>query len=70
MSLTSNPTEQEVAPLLALATQSLQAGLPGEAIAPLSEAARLEPANPMIQHDLGLACLEVGRGPRCYYAAL
>ncbi len=54
---------QQVAPLLALATQLLRAGQPAEAIAPLREAALLQPANPIIQHDLGLACLEVGRIP-------
>jgi Flp pilus assembly protein TadD len=30
---------------------------------PLREAAVLQPSNPIIQHDLGLACLEVGRLP-------
>jgi tetratricopeptide (TPR) repeat protein len=29
----------------------------------LSDAALLEPSNPIIQHDLGLACLEAGRVP-------
>jgi tetratricopeptide (TPR) repeat protein len=52
---------QQVAPLLALATQFLRAGRPADAIAPLREAALLEPFNAVIQHDLGLACLEVGR---------
>jgi tetratricopeptide (TPR) repeat protein len=52
---------QQVAPLLALATELLSAGRPADAITPLSEAALLEPSNPVIQHDLGLACLEVGR---------
>src|SRR5580704_9261713 len=51
---------QQVAPLLALATQSLRAGRPADAIAPLREAALLQPSNAIIQHDLGLACLEVG----------
>ena len=51
---------QQVAPLLALATTRLREGRPVDAIAPLREAALLEPLNPMIQHDLGLACLEVG----------
>lgn len=51
---------QQVAPLLALATQFLRAGRPGDAIAPLRDAARLEPLNASIQHDLGLACLEAG----------
>jgi tetratricopeptide (TPR) repeat protein len=50
-----------VAPLLALATQLLRAGQPAEAIAPLRDAALLQPSNPNIQHDLGLACLEAGR---------
>ena len=50
-------------PLVGLATQFLQAGRPAEAIAPLRKAALLEPSNPIIQHDLGLACLEVGRIP-------
>jgi Flp pilus assembly protein TadD len=52
---------QQVAPLLALATQSLRAGRPADAIAPLREAALLQPSDAIIQHDLGLACLEVGR---------
>jgi Flp pilus assembly protein TadD len=52
-----------VAPLLALATEFLQAGRPADAIAPLHAAALLQPANANIQHDLGLACLEVGRIP-------
>jgi tetratricopeptide (TPR) repeat protein len=39
----------------------LRAGRPADAIVPLRDAARLEPFNPIIQHDLGLACLEVGR---------
>jgi tetratricopeptide (TPR) repeat protein len=37
------------------------AGRPADAITPLRDAARLEPFNPIVQHDLGLACLEVGR---------
>jgi tetratricopeptide (TPR) repeat protein len=57
-----NPSvPQQVAPLLALATTLLKAGRPSDAIAPLRDAAILEPFNPIIQHDLGLACLEVGR---------
>src|SRR5215472_6578288 len=52
---------QQVAPLLALAINLLRAGRPADAIAPLSDAALLEPSNPIIQHDLGLACLEVDR---------
>src|ERR1700734_1634945 len=54
---------QQVAPLLALATEFLRAGRPADAIAPLRDAALLEPSNSIIQHDLGLACLEVGRLP-------
>ena len=50
-----------VAPLLQLAAQLLRAGQPAEAIAPLRDAAQLQPSNPTIQHDLGLACLETGR---------
>ncbi len=52
---------QQVAPLLASATQLLKAGRPADAIAPLREAALLQPSNAIIHHDLGLACLEVGR---------
>ena len=64
MSQSPNPAAtQEVAPLLALATELLRAGRPADAIAPLRDAALLEPSNPIIQHDLGLACLEVGRVP-------
>ena len=54
---------QPVAPLLALATELLRAGKPAGAIAPLRDAALLEPFNANIQHDLGLACLEVGNVP-------
>jgi tetratricopeptide (TPR) repeat protein len=54
---------QQVAPLLALATELLAAGRPADAIAPLSEAARLDPHDPVLHHDLGLACLEAGRLP-------
>jgi tetratricopeptide (TPR) repeat protein len=53
----------QVASLLALATNFLGAGRPADAIAPLRDAALLQPWNPVIQHDLGLACLEVGRVP-------
>ena len=55
--------QQQVAPLLASATKLLRAGRPAEAIAPLRDAARMEPFDPTIQHDLGLACLEVGNVP-------
>jgi tetratricopeptide (TPR) repeat protein len=64
MSQTSNPAApQQVAPLLALATEWLRAGKPADAIRPLRAAALLQPGDPIIQHDLGLACLEVGRIP-------
>src|SRR6516165_352066 len=64
MSQSPNPAvPQQVAPLLALATELLRAGRPADAIAPLRDAALLQPSNPIIQHDLGLACLEVGRVP-------
>ena len=64
MSQSPNPAApQQVAPLLALATQLLRAGRPADAIAPLRDAALLQPSNAFIQHDLGLACLEVGRIP-------
>jgi len=41
----------------------LRAGRPADAIAPLRDAARLQPSDPIIQHDLGLACLEIGDIP-------
>src|SRR6202171_4125514 len=64
MSRSPNPaTPPQVAPLLALATQFLEAGRPADAIAPLRDATLLEPSNAIIQHDLGLACLEAGRVP-------
>ena len=64
MSQSPNPAAvQQVAPLLALAAKLLSAGRPADAIAPLRDAALLEPFNPTIQHDLGLAYLEVGRVP-------
>src|SRR5580658_6585563 len=64
MSQSTNPAApQQVAPLLALASKFLRAGRPADAIAPLRDAALLQPSNPVIQHDLGLACLEVGRVP-------
>ena len=62
MSQSPNPaTLQQVAPLLALATEFLRAGRTADAIAPLRDAALLQPSNPIILHDLGLACLEVDR---------
>jgi tetratricopeptide (TPR) repeat protein len=64
MSQSPNPAApQQVAPLLALATQFLRAGRPADAIAPLRDASLLQPSNALIQHDLGLACLEVGLVP-------
>ena len=64
MSHSPNPVaQQQVAHLLASATKLLRARRPFDAIAPLREAALLEPFNPIIHHDLGLACLEVGRLP-------
>jgi tetratricopeptide (TPR) repeat protein len=54
---------QQVAPQLALATSLLRAGRPADAIAPLRDAALLQPSNSIIQHDLGLACLEAGNVP-------
>jgi tetratricopeptide (TPR) repeat protein len=58
---TNAAAPQPVAHLLALATNFLRAGRPADAIGPLRDASLLEPFNPIIQHDLGLACLEVGR---------
>jgi tetratricopeptide (TPR) repeat protein len=55
------PQPQQVASLLGLATRLLRAGQPADAIAPLREAALLQPFNAVIEHDLGLACLEAGR---------
>ena len=58
---TPNPiAQQQVPSLLAQATQALKAGRPGDAIAPLRQAAVLDPFNAILQHDLGLACLESG----------
>ncbi len=59
----NQPHDGHVAPLLALATHFLKDDRPAEAIAPLREAALLQPSNAIIQHDLGLACLEVGQVP-------
>jgi len=69
MSQSPNPAApQGVAPLLALATQFLKAGRPADAIAPLRDAAILQPSNAAILHDLGLSCLEVGRVPEAIAA--
>jgi tetratricopeptide (TPR) repeat protein len=54
--------------LLAVAAQLLAARRPADAIPPLREAALLAPADPLIQHDLGLACLEVGLVPEAIAA--
>ncbi len=65
----SDPTAHpETASLLALATEFLRAGRPADAIAPLRDAALLQPSNPLIHHDLGLACLEAGRIPEAVEA--
>jgi tetratricopeptide (TPR) repeat protein len=62
MSQSPNPAAvQQVAHLLASATNLLKAGRPADAIAPLCDAALVEPFNAIIQHDLSLACLQVGR---------
>ena len=62
MSQSPNPAAaQQVSPLLALATTLLRAGRTADAIVPLRDAALLDSSNPLIQHDLGLACLEVGQ---------
>jgi tetratricopeptide (TPR) repeat protein len=69
MSSSSDPTAtQQLSTLLALATELLRAGRPADAIVPLNEAALLEPSNAAIQHDLGLACLEVGTLPEAIAA--
>jgi tetratricopeptide (TPR) repeat protein len=54
---------QQLVHLLEDATKLLKAGRPADAIAPLRDAALLQPSNPIILHDLGLACLEVGLVP-------
>jgi tetratricopeptide (TPR) repeat protein len=64
MSQSPNPVvPQQVAALLVSAAKLLKAGRPADAIAPLRDAALLQPSNAIIQHDLGLACLEAGRVP-------
>jgi tetratricopeptide (TPR) repeat protein len=61
MSLSSDELfSKQLPPLLALAAELLGAGRPADALVPLREAALLSPADAAIQHDLGLACLEVG----------
>jgi tetratricopeptide (TPR) repeat protein len=69
MSQFLNPAvPQQVAPLLASATNLLRAGRAADAIASLREAALLQPANSIIQHDLGLALLEIGDVPEAIAA--
>jgi Flp pilus assembly protein TadD len=69
MSSSSNePHPKQVASLLALAAQLLSARRPADAVAPLREAALLQPSDLLIQHDLGLACLEVGLVPEAINA--
>jgi Flp pilus assembly protein TadD len=64
MSQVSHPAQlPDVTSLLASAARLLSAGQPADAIVPLREAARLQPSNSVILHDLGLACLEVGLIP-------
>jgi tetratricopeptide (TPR) repeat protein len=64
MSQSLNPAvPQQLAILLASATKLLKDGRPADAIKPLRDAALLQPSNSIIQHDLGLACLEAGRLP-------
>jgi tetratricopeptide (TPR) repeat protein len=61
MSHSPNRAERpQLAPLLALAAEMLRAGRPAEAITALREAVLAQPFDPIILHDLGLACLEVG----------
>ena len=65
----ANPAApRQVSALLAMAIEFLKDGRPADAIAPLSEAAQLEPSRSVIQHDLGLAFLEVGRVPEAIAA--
>ncbi len=69
MSLSSNLHQPpQVTLLLASAAELLRAARPADAIAPLREAALLQPSDPIIQHDLGLAYLEIGRVPEAIAA--
>ncbi len=54
--------------LLAQAAANLKAGETGLAIAPLRQAAALQPSNATVHHDLGLACLDSGRVPEAVAA--
>ncbi len=58
----------QVAALMAQAARLRQANRLADSIAPLREAARLEPGNFAIQHDLGLACMDCGRLPEAIAA--
>ena len=58
---TGKAQPQQVGRLLAQATGLLKNARPAEAVGPLREAALLQPSNALIQHDLGLALLEVGQ---------
>jgi tetratricopeptide (TPR) repeat protein len=64
----SRAVPSNTAPLLNRAAQLLQAGRARDAIPQLREAARLDPSNATIQHDLGLACLEAGALPEAVAA--
>ena len=69
MSPSPNPgAPQQLEPLLVQAAELLKAGRPADAIAPLRQAAMLQPSNAIIQHDLGLACLESDRIPEAVEA--
>ncbi len=57
----SHSRTASVTACLAQARRLLAAGRPEEAVAPLRQAAGLQPGDPLIEHDLGLACLETGR---------
>src|SRR6202451_825930 len=69
MSLPSNgPHSTQVRALLARATQLLKAGRTADALAPLRDAALLQPVDPIIQHDLGLPSLEIDLVPEAISA--
>jgi len=69
MSLSIPPAAPpQLAPLLAAAAQLLREQRPADAIAPLRGASLLAPSNAIIQHDLGLACLEAERLPEAIAA--
>ena len=62
MPLPAKPTHvRQATPLLAQAARFLKDGRPADAVGPLRDAALMQPSNPIIQHDLGLALLEIGR---------